>query len=245
VFSAPPLTPVVKKLIITLFAAFVLELLLQNFARFNIVSYLALNPVNRDLPLLLGQLLTYVLIEEPQAVGSLLIGLVFMWLIMSPFEAAFGRRHTLELMALGTLGGSLATVLAAQVVPIEGYRLYGSHTIAYAGMAAMTQVMGGGRRMLFFGVIPMTSRQLLLVLAGFSLLQYLATKDHLALASSLGAMLAGGGYVKYMARAPRPSTPKRPNTARFRVVRGGGGSGGSRSSDSDRDSDSDRPKWLN
>jgi membrane associated rhomboid family serine protease len=243
VFSAPPLTPVVKKLIITLFAAFVLELLLQNFTRLNVVSYLALDPVNPNLLLLLLQLQSYALIEDPHAVGSLLIGLVFMWLIMSPFEAAFGRRHTLELIALGTLGGSLATVLAAQVAPIEGYRLYGSHTIAYAGMAAMTQVMGGGRRMLFFGVIPMTSRQLLLVLAGFSLLQYLATKDHLALASSLGAMLAGGGYVKYMARAPRPSVPKRPNTTRFRVVRGGGG--GSRSSDSDRDSDSDRPKWLN
>ena len=247
VFSAPPLTPVVKKLIITLFAAFVLELLLQNFAHFNVVKYLALDPVNPNLPLLLMQLLSYVVIEDPRAVGSLLIGLVFMWLIMSPFEAAFGRRHTLELIALGTLGGSLATVLVAQLLPIDSYRLYGSHTIAYAGMAAMTQVMGGGRRMLFFGVFPLTSRQLLVVLAGFSLLQYLATQDHLALASSLGAMLAGGGYVKYMARAPRPSVPKRPSTARFRVVRGGGGggAGGSRSSDPDRDSDSDRPKWLN
>jgi hypothetical protein len=112
--------------------------------------------------------------------------------------------------------------------------LLGSHTIAYAGMAAMAQVMGAGRTILLFGVMPMTSRQLLLVLAGFSLLSFLATRDHLMLASSLGAMAAGIGYVKYMLRAPRPSTrSKRPST-RFRVVRGGGG----------RD-DSDRPKWLN
>jgi membrane associated rhomboid family serine protease len=241
VFSAPPLTPVVKKLIITLFAAFVLELLLRNFARVDIVRYLALDPVNPNVALLFTQLLTYVVIEAPQAAEWFLINLVFMWLIMSPFEAAFGRRHTLELIALGALGGSLATVLVAQLAPIPGYRLVGSHTIAYAGMAAMTQVMGGGRRILLFGVFSMTSRQLVILLVVIPVLNYLVTQDHLGLASSLGAMLAGGGYVKYMARAPRPSLPKRPSTARFRVVRGGGG----RSSDPDRDSDSDRPKWLN
>jgi membrane associated rhomboid family serine protease len=242
VFSAPPLTPVVKKLIITLFAAFVLELLLQNFADLNVVSLLALDPVHLG-PASILQLFTYVLIQDPRAVFSLLIDLLFMWLIMSPFESAFGRRHTLELIASGALGGSLATLLVAQIAPINPYMLFGSHTIAYAGMAAMTQVMGGGRRMLFFGVVPMTSRQLLLVLAGFSLLQYLASKDHLMLASSLGSMVAGGGYVRYMARAPRPSAPKRPHNTRFRVLRGGGGSGGG--GDNDRDRDRDRPKWLN
>jgi hypothetical protein len=81
----------------------------------------------------------------------------------------------------------------------------------------------------------------MLVLAGFSLLNYLVTKDHIGLASSLGAMGAGVAYVKYMARAPKPIAPKRRTTTRFRVVRGGGGSSGSgRSNDDD-----DRPKWLN
>jgi membrane associated rhomboid family serine protease len=241
VFSAPPLTPVVKKLIITLCSAFVLELLLQNFAAVPVLELLSLDPAQLG-PGSLVQLFSYVLIEDPRAVMSMLIGLLFMWLIMSPFETAFGKRHTLELIAVGTLGGGLAAVAVAQLLPLPGWRLLGSHTIAYAGMAAMTQVMGG-RSMLFFGVVPMTSRQLLLVLAGLSLLQYLASKDHLMLASSLGAMLAGGGYVKYMARAPRPTPPKRPGATRFRVVRGGGGGSGSgKGSGGD---DSDRPKWLN
>ena len=239
-FSAPPLTPVVKKLIITLFSAFVLELLLQNFAQVPVIELLSLDPANLG-PGSLVQIFSYVLIEDPRAVLSMLIGLLFMWLIMSPFESAFGRRHTLELIAVGTLGGGLAAIAIAQILPIPGWRLLGSHTIAYAGMAAMTQVMGG-RSMLFFGVVPMTSRQLLLVLVGLSLVQYLASKDHLMLVSSLGAMLAGGGYVKYMARAPRPQPPKRPGATRFRVVRGGGGSSGGRGSGG---GDSDRPKWLN
>jgi membrane associated rhomboid family serine protease len=235
VFSVPPLTPVVKKLIITLFGAFVLELLLENFAGIHIVGLLALDPVHLG-PASIIQLVTYVLVEDPRGVMSMLIGLLFMWLILSPFEAAFGPRHTLELALAGTLGASLSVVLAALIAPISPYLLFGSHPIAYAGMAAMTQVMRGGR-ILFFGVVPMTPRQLLLVLAGFSLLQYLASRDHLMLVGSLGAMLAGAGYVKYMARPPRPSKPKRPSS--LRVLRGGGGGGGGPTGDSDR------PKWLN
>ena len=235
-FSFPPLTPVVKRLIITLFGAFVLELLLENFAGIPVIKTLAFDPVDLG-PLSLLQLVSYVLIQNPREVMGLMIDLLFMWLIMSPFESAFGRRHTIELAVDGTLGGSLAAGLVAQVAPLPGWMLLGSHTIAYAGMTAMAQVMGSGRTILLFGVVPMTSRQLLLVLAGFSFLSFLATRDHLQLASSLGAMAAGIGYVKYMSRAPRPSArSKRPST-RFRVVRGGGGGGG-------RD-DSDRPKWLN
>jgi hypothetical protein len=244
VFSTPPLTPVVKKLIITLFSAFVLELLLQNFAGFEIVHVLALDPVHLG-PTSIFQLFTYVLIEDPRGVMSMLIGLFFMWLILSPFEATFGRRHTLELVTAGTLGSALAVILVALIAPITPYLLFGSYPIAYAGMAAMTQVMRGGR-MMFFGVVPMTSRQLLLVLVGLSVLQFLASKDHLMLAGSLGAMLAGAGYVKYMARPPRPSQPKRTSASHLRVLRGGG-TGGARGTrgDGDPDSDSDRPKWLN
>lgn len=232
-FSFPPLTPVVKKLIITLFCAFVLELLLENFAGIPVIQALSFDPIDLG-PLSVVQLFSYVLIQNPREVMGLLIDLLFMWLIISPFETAFGRRHTIELAIAGTLGGSLSALIVAQLLPIPDWRLLGSHTIAYAGMAAMAQVMGAGRKILLFGVVPMTARQLLLVLAGFSLLSYLATRDHLMLASSLGAMAAGLGYVKFMSRSPRPSArSKRPST-RFRVVRGGGG----------RD-DSDRPKWLN
>lgn len=231
-FSVPPLTPVVRQLIITLFGAFVLELILENFAGIHIISLLALDPVHLG-PASILQLVSYVLVEDPRGIGSMLIGLFFMWLIMSPFESTFGKRHTLELALAGTLGASVSVVIAAFVWPITPYMLFGSYPIAYAGMAAMTQVMRGGR-MLFFGVVPMTPRQLLWVLAGFSVLQYLASRDHLMLIGSLGAMGAGIGYVKYMARPPRSSKPKR--TSSLRVLRGGG---------MGKPGDSDRPKWLN
>jgi membrane associated rhomboid family serine protease len=235
----PPLTPLVKKLIVGLLAAFVLELVLQNFAGINVIGLLSLDPNNLGLltPL---RLVTYVFIEDPRQVMSMLINLVFMWLILSPFEVTFGSRPTLELALCGTVVAGLTVILVAQLAPVPGYMFFGSHPIAYAGMAAMTQVIRGGRIM-FFGVVPMTSQTLLLVLGGLSLLQFLATKDHLMLTGSLGAMAAGIGYVRYMARPPRASKPRRgndPRGPRFRVLRGGGGGSSS-------DGDSDRPKWLN
>jgi membrane associated rhomboid family serine protease len=236
VFAFPPLTPFVKKLIITLLVAFVLEVVLQNWIEVNIIGLLGLDPVQLSAltPL---QLVSYVLIEalHPGAVMSMLIGLIFMWLILSPFEATFGSRATAELVLAGTLGGSLAVVAAASVLPIPGYLFLGSHTIAYGGMAAMAQVMRGGR-MMFFGVLPMTSKQLLIVLVALSLLEFLLSKDHLRLAGSLGAMLAGVGYIRYLARPRKPKKP-RGSAPRFRVLPGGGSTSSS--------DPSDRPKWLN
>ncbi|MEY4579917.1 MAG: hypothetical protein RL701_4620, partial [Pseudomonadota bacterium] len=192
----------------------------------------------------------YVLVPGEDS-AWMLINLVFLWLTMSPFESAFGRKNTLELILAGTLGGSLAALVFAQIPIFRPSPLAGSHTIMYASIAAMSQILPAGRRMLFFGLVPLTSRQLLLVFAGLALVRYLETTNVVALAASLGSLLAGIGYVKYMARSPKPSAPKRPGTARFRVVRGGGGgSGGGRggsgtSGSGNDDGDSDRPKWLN
>jgi membrane associated rhomboid family serine protease len=235
VFSLPPLTPFVKKLIFTLLGAFVLELVLQNFLHLPVAGWLALQPGHLGVNTV-WQIVTYVLIEAPSAVISMLIGLFFMWMIMAPFEATFGPRRTMELSLAGTLGAALCVIAAAQVDRQSDYIFFGSHPIAYAGMAAMATVMQRGR-MMFFGVIPMTSQQLLMVLVGLCVLQYLASTDFVMLCGSLGAIGAGVLYVKYMTRTPRPRRAKRTSGSRFRVVRGGAAG--------DSPNDGDRPKWLN
>jgi membrane associated rhomboid family serine protease len=230
VFSVPPLTPLVKQLLILLFAAFVLEVMLPASVRAGMVALLTLDPDHLS-PLTLPQLVTYVLVEE-RNLNGMLFGMVFTWLIVSPFEATFGKRATIELVLAGILGGSLAVLIVSQIASMAPYRFFGSFPIAYAGMTAMAQVMRGGR-MMFFGILPMTSKQLLLVIVVLAVVQYGISRDHLVLAATLGSMLAGAGYVRYMARPPRPSKPKRPGAGRFRVLRGGA------------DGDDDRPKWLN
>lgn len=233
-FATPPLTPFVKRLIITLATAFVLELVLTNFMGVPVVQLLALWPSALGVHTL-WQLLTYVLVEPPQAVGSVLIGLVFMWLIVSPFELRFGSRRTLELTLLATLAASLASV-GVGLIASESPPLFGSNPIAYAGMAAMARSIGGGGRLSLFGVANVTPNQLLGLLAGLSFIMFLASRDHTQLVASLAALAAGVGYVEWMRKGPSmfKRSPKVRRGA-LRVVAGGREGG----------RDSDRPKWLN
>jgi membrane associated rhomboid family serine protease len=232
VFSAPPLTPLVKKMIVTLLVAFVAELVLRNFVGVEVTHLLALQATNPGIHTL-WQVVTYVLVAG-EAPLSMLIGLLFMWLILSPFEASFGTRRTLELCTSGVLGAAGAALVVGVAFPEPPYLLLGSHPMSYAGMAAMAQVMQRGR-MMFFGVFPMTSKQLLLLLVGLSVLEFLASKNHVMLAASLGSIAAGLGYVRHMSRPPRPPRKGRPSNPRLRVVRGG----------SDPSDQNDGPKWLN
>ena len=229
-FVLPRLTNFVKKLIITLMCAFVAELLLENFAGFPVISLLALNPSVTGIHTL-WQLVTYVLVEPPQAVFSMLIGLLFLWWILSPFEMSYGARRTAQLSLAGTLAASLAALLVGAAVPSAGGLLMGSHPISYAGIAAMAE-LARGRQMSIFGVVSMTTNQLLLVLCGISVLLFLATKNLVVLAGSLAAIGAGVWFVRWM-RRPRAQKkpPKRKRPSGFKVIEGG--------------RDEERPKWLN
>lgn len=216
-------------MLIVLASAFVLELVLTNFMSIPVVQLLALWPSMVGIQTL-WQVFTYVLVEPPQAVISVLIGLLFMWLIVSPFELRFGSRRTFELSVVATLAASLAS-LAVGLIVGESPPLYGSNPIAYAGMAAMARAIGGGRLSLF-GVVQVTPNQLLGLLAGLALLMFLASRDHTQLVASLAALAAGVGYVEWMRKGPSMFA-RSPKARRggLRVVPGG--------------RDSDRPKWLN
>lgn len=229
-FATPPLTPFVKRLIVTLAVSFVIELVLTNFMHVDVMSWLALSPSALGVHTL-WQVVTYVLVEPPQAVGSVLIGLLFMWLIVSPFELRFGARRTLELSLCATLAASIASVVVGFVFA-GSPPLFGSNAIAYAGMAATARSYGTGSRISLFGAVQLTSNQLLGLLAGLSLLWFLATRDHTQLVASLAALGAGVLYVEWMRRGMsmfRPSPKAR--RGGLRVVPGG--------------RESDRPKWLN
>lgn len=239
-FAFPRLTPLVKKLIITLLGAYVLELILMNFVGVPVFSLFALTPANFGIQTL-WQLFTYVLVEPPSAVFSMLIGLLFLWLIISPFEVAYGPRRTMQLCITGVLSAGLLGLLVGVLVPnpalVTGPAiLFGSGPIAYAGISAMAMTVRSGR-LSFFGVFPMTGQQLLMLIAGISLLMYLASGNHVMFAGSLGAIAGGVGFIRWMRRPRNPggSQPKRKRgPSGFRVVDGG-------LSDEPRDPS----KWLN
>jgi len=225
-FSPPPLTPFVKRLIITLASAFVAELVLENFLHIEIIKWLALSPSSLGIQTL-WQVVTYVLVEGRP--NDLLISLVFIWLLVSPFELRYGRRRAMEISALSVVAAACAAIIAAFVAPASP--LVGSQAITYAIMAATCWSAKHDVLRLFF-LFRLTGLQALAGLAGFALLWFLYTMSYTHLVAAFAALGAGVGYVEWMRKGPamfRRST--RPGRGGLRAVRGG--------------RDSERPKWLN
>ena len=226
-FRLPRLSTVVRNLITALVAAYVAQLVLQNWLGVPIVSLLALTPGGVGI----WQLLTFVLVDISNPL-MFLLGLLFLWWALSPFERDFGPRRTLQLCLVAMLSASVPAYLLGFV--IEGSPpLFGSSPLWYGGIAA-TAWLYREQPVSLFGALTMTARQLLWVLLGMSVLGFLASKDHTRLVAELGAMGGAIAYVRYLQRPRRKPTPKKPAVrhSNLRAIEGGGGAG-------------DRPKWLN
>jgi hypothetical protein len=234
-FVFPRLTGFIKKLVMGLLVAYVLELVLMNFMGIPVFDLLALNASDLGIATC-WQIFTYVLVDHPSAVMSLLVGLIFIWLILSPFEILYGSTRTMQLCAVGVIFSSVTAVVTQALLSklnLGPSGLWGSQSIAYAGMAAIAMTMRG-RSISLFGLFSMTSNQLLLLLVGLSFLMFLATKNLAMLTGSIGAIGGGVWYVRWISR-PRIRKQPRPQgkTTPFKVIPGG------------QSANSKPPTWFN
>lgn len=234
-FRFPPLTPTVRKALIAFSVAFLLETIADNWLQMGVVSLLALQigPITYQTA---WQVFTYVFAQElsPGGFTALLIHLLFLWLMVSPFEELYGPRRTLQLMVLSTLAAALPAVAVGLFIPSAP--LFGLSPILLGAIAAFAWSMRGRGRLSFFGVIPMSAMQLLYLILGMSFVFFLLTKNLAALVADLGAIAGGILLIEWIASPPRRrSSRKRSSSGPMRVIRGGRDSGRS----------NDPPRWLN
>jgi len=233
VFRLPPLTPFVRKLLIALFALFVVVAIAENFLSIPVVRLLALE--TRELSVATAwQVFTHSLVMAPRDLFPLLISLLFIWLILPPFEERYGASRAFQLALAGTLCAAFAALLVGLVLPNQSGPIAGPGSITLAAMSAYAVLLPAHAEINFFGVLPMQAKHLLLVIIGMSVLGFLVQPNAAALASDVGAIGAGVAFVKwFMQRPPRRRTfsrkPGKPS--KLRVVR----------------SDEDPPKggWVN
>jgi hypothetical protein len=233
VFRLPPLTPFVRKLLIALFALFVLVAIAQNLMGIPVVRLLALHTTSLSIATS-WQIFTHSLVMEPRDVFPLFISLLFIWLILPPFEERYGGTRVFQLALVGTLAAALLALLVGHLFPNQSGPIAGPGTITLAAMSAYAVLLPPHAEINFFGVLPMQAKHLLLVILGMSLLGFLVAPNAAALASDVGAIGGGVAFVKlWMQRPPRRRTftrkPGKPS--KLRVVR----------------SDEDPPKggWVN
>jgi len=233
-FRFPRLTPFVKKLLIGLFTMFVVVALADNWVGLGLFNILALTPANPGIQSI-WQLVTYVAVTPPlpNAVFGFMITLLFLWLIMAPFEERFGSRRTMQLTLVATLSASLPALAVGLLAPGIGGALFGANPVLVATIAAYAYSLPKNGVLNFFGVMPMKPIHLIYLVLGLSLLSFIVSKNVIGLVADLGAVGGGILFVRWMRR---PRTPKRPPPKKrrdvpFTVIQGG--------------NDDDRPRWLN
>lgn len=234
-FGFPKLTPFVRKLLIVLFGCFVVELIVENWVGFSVYSLLALSTNSVSIPSL-WQIVTHVFVQtpNPQGVSSLIFELLFLWLIVSPFEERYGTLRTAQLCFFAALASASSALLVGLWLR-QSVVLSGASSLSLAGVCALA-LSTRADRILLFGVFPMRPKHLIWLTVGLSALVFLASANAVSFAASLGAIAAGVGFIRWMMRPRRPKSTRKMETSKpFQVIYG-----------MKDESDPDRPnRWLN
>ena len=236
----PPPTPLVKTILFVITGCFVTQLTLEVWMGQTWVQWLALFPE----PGLhtLWQIFSYPIYQSPR-VFDFLLGAVFFWWCVSPYELAFGKRLTLGLLVVSSLAsaipvvlfgaffsdaGSLATVA---IGPLTASPLFSINPHILGVIAAYAWSMRFRGNMNLFGMLSLSSKQLLLLLLAITGLQFLATTNITMVLADLGAIGGGLWFTEQLSKGPKTRKKKKPeNKAGLRVVQGG---------------KDDPPQWLN
>lgn len=235
-FAFPPLTPVVRAILIVLFASFVAQSLLQGMFALPVFEWLAMSPSPSIATS--WQWATHVLVEYPsdRAVLARALELVFLYLWLSPFELEQGRNRTLMLAGLGAVGGALTTFAFGLLVPQVSIPHAGASAILWASIAALAvRTRGAPLNWAFFP--SMNAWMLAGVFLVYEALQCAWMGTPTPLLASIGGFTAGVIYTRHILR---PSPPKKkPGAPRRRggsshlsVIPGG-------------QAEDERPRWLN
>lgn len=234
-FRFPPLTPFVKKLLIVLFGAWIAQILLQNWADVPIFEALSLNTGQLGVHTL-WQLGTHVLAAPtgPQYVFSMLITLLFLWLMLAPFEQRFGQKRTIQLCIVAALSSATLAILVGLFLSTP-QRLFGAGAILIGSIAAFAWSYRGQGRMSFFGVIDMKPVHIIYLVLALSALMFITSGDGVSFAADLGAIGGGMGFIEWLRKPPgkrrrRRRKKKKKTKNPLDVIEGGR---------------SDEPKWLN
>jgi membrane associated rhomboid family serine protease len=224
VFRMPPLTPFVRVLLIALFGAFIAAALLENFLGVPVVRHLALNPLSIS-PLTALQVVTYPLVVPTRDLFPLLISLLFLWLILAPFEERYGLGRTVQLALAATLAAALSALAVGRLLPeMVAGSMAGPQWITLAAVSAYAVLLPPYAEVNFFGVFPMRAKYLLGLVVGFSVLGFITHPDAAALGADLGAIGSALGFVKWWMQKPPPRSgggQKRKGGPSLRLVKEG------------------------
>ncbi len=236
-FAFPPLTPVVRAILIVLFGSFVVQSIAFGVFRLQLSDWLALR-TEIGIPLA-WQWATYPLVEMPgpSAVVARGIDLLLIYSFGAFVESHLGRKQSLQLLAVSIVGGAVLPFVFGLLFPAISIPLMGATVITWALMGAFA-VLTRGAPVGFF-LLPTMSAWvfigIFLVIVG---LQSMWAQTPIPILTALSAVASGILFTRWLERRPPPRSkkgnpPRRRNGApHLSVITGGQAS-------------EDRPRWLN
>lgn len=235
-FRFPPFTPFVKKLLIALFGTYILQIILQNWVGAPMFDVFALNTSQLGFHTL-WQIATYVFAAPtgPSYVFSMLITLLFLWLMLAPFEQRFGEKRSIQLCVVAAMGSAFLALFVGALLP-SVQALFGAGALVLGTLAAFAWSYRGQGRLSFFGVIDLKPMHIIYLVLGLSVLMFITSGNAVNLAADLGAVGGGMGFIEWLRRPPRrrrrrkKKSPRKKRGSDFSVITGGR---------------EDQPRWLN
>lgn len=229
-FRFPPMTRFARLLLLALAAAFIGQLVSGGWFSFDWASFFALSPTPSAETL--WQVLTFPFVQDGITFA---IFALFLWLALAPLEQSLGVARVCQLLFVMSLGAAVPVLLlgliatpatiGATLGPVRLLPLFGLGGHLSGAIMAFVWPRRNQGPMNFFGLLPLSANQLLLLLLVVAALPLLAARDLTPLVADLGAIGAAIAFV-----TPRKAKPrtKRENKAGLRLVH-----------------DDEKPKYLN
>ena len=244
-FQLPPLTPLVKKVLIAVGVSTVLVLLLTRLAGLRELFFLlALVPLPALEVLGVGpaawvwQIITHAFVYPPEAILSAAFGLFFLYVMGAPMELRVGPKVLFRLLAVSVVASGLGGILGMLILPTK--YIAGISPMLVGLIAGMAASMPLDSTVSLFGVMPMKQKTVLLTFGILIVLTSIADENYGVIVSEFAAGAAAYAYIKSVLAPKRPKPrggkPKNGGGKRrahgFRVIEGGS-------------DDDEPPKYLN
>lgn len=208
----PPLTQFTKLVMALILGAFVLLAVVEGVTKLPLAAVLALDTQALGVHTA-WQFFAwpFVIPFHDRAILDAALALFFAYLIVAPFDARYGARNALVLMACSALGASIAALggglLLGLVLGRAGDPLYGSAPVLW-GVLVGGLFASPGDRVMVFGRFEAQRWHILLVVLVFSIFPVLRTGGEM-LAGFLGTWGAVGAAILWARFHAAPRSPKR------------------------------------
>jgi membrane associated rhomboid family serine protease len=195
-FGVPGLTPMVKILLITCGAVWVLQLLLEIAVRFSLIPWLGVIPalVIRGF---VWQPFTYMFLHSTAGIGHLLFNMLLLWFLGGDLERHWGSRAFLRYyLVCGVGAGIIITVLGLFSEQGRMTPTIGASGAIYGVILAFGMIFGE-RIILFMFMFPMKARTFAWILFAVAFFSSLTGQSSgVSHIGHLGGMVVGYLYLK-------------------------------------------------